>query len=125
MVCALTLTAGHAQKKLPYRDATLPIEERVNDLLSRMTTEEKVGQLRCTLAWDYYETDGKKVVPSEKFKKDIAEGQIGMLFRNTCLSTPVWAFPSSWPRKPPMATWPSAPRCFPPVSAWPPHGIRS
>ena len=66
MVCALTLTAGHAQKKLPYRDATLPIEERVNDLLSRMTTEEKVGQLRCTLAWDYYETDGKKVVPSEK-----------------------------------------------------------
>ena len=80
MVCALTLTAGHAQKKLPYRDATLPIEERVNDLLSRMTTEEKVGQLRCTLAWDYYETDGKKVVPSEKFKKDIAEGQIGMLW---------------------------------------------
>ena len=45
-----------------------------------MTTEEKVGQLRCTLAWDYYETDGKKVVPSEKFKKDIAEGQIGMLW---------------------------------------------
>ena len=80
MVCALTLTAGHAQKKLPYRDATLPIEERVNDLLSRMTTEEKVGQLRCTLAWDYYETDGKKVVPSEKFKKDITEGQIGMLW---------------------------------------------
>ena len=80
MVCALTLTAGHAQKKLPYRDATLPIEERVNDLLSRMTTEEKVGQLRCTLAWDYYETDGKKVVPSEKFKKVIAEGQIGMLW---------------------------------------------
>ena len=80
MVCTLTLTAGHAQKKLPYRDATLPIEERVNDLLSRMTTEEKVGQLRCTLAWDYYETDGKKVVPSEKFKKDIAEGQIGMLW---------------------------------------------
>ncbi len=80
MACALTLTAGHAQKKLPYRDATLPIEERVNDLLSRMTTEEKVGQLRCTLAWDYYETDGKKVVPSEKFKKDIAEGQIGMLW---------------------------------------------
>ena len=80
MVCALTLTAGHAQKKLPYRDATLPIEERVNDLLSRMTTEEKVGQLRCTLAWDYYETGGKKVVPSEKFKKDIAEGQIGMLW---------------------------------------------
>ena len=30
---------------LPYRDATLPIPERVEDLLSRMTVEEKVGQM--------------------------------------------------------------------------------
>ncbi len=80
MVCMMVLATGHAQKKLPYRDATLPIEERVRDLLSRMTTEEKVGQLRCTLAWNYYVIDGKKVVPSEQFKKDIAEGQIGMLW---------------------------------------------
>jgi len=29
----------------PYRDATLPIDERVADLLSRMTTLEKVAQL--------------------------------------------------------------------------------
>lgn len=29
----------------PYRDASLPIERRVDDLLSRMTIEEKVGQL--------------------------------------------------------------------------------
>jgi beta-glucosidase len=31
--------------QLPYRDATLPIEERVADLLARMTVEEKVAQL--------------------------------------------------------------------------------
>ncbi|MEJ1089823.1 glycoside hydrolase family 3 N-terminal domain-containing protein [Microbacterium sp. Mu-80] len=30
---------------LPYRDATLPIPQRVADLLARMTLEEKVGQM--------------------------------------------------------------------------------
>ncbi|HEY6012645.1 MAG TPA: glycoside hydrolase family 3 N-terminal domain-containing protein, partial [Candidatus Limnocylindrales bacterium] len=29
----------------PYRDATLPLEQRVADLLARMTIEEKVAQL--------------------------------------------------------------------------------
>ena len=29
----------------PYRDATLPIEARVRDLLARMTLEEKFWQL--------------------------------------------------------------------------------
>ena len=29
----------------PYRDATLPVEERVADLLARMTLQEKLGQL--------------------------------------------------------------------------------
>lgn len=30
---------------LPYKDASLPIEKRVDDLISRMTLEEKVSQL--------------------------------------------------------------------------------
>lgn len=30
---------------LPYRNASLPIQERLDDLISRMTLEEKVGQL--------------------------------------------------------------------------------
>jgi beta-glucosidase len=29
----------------PYRDATLPVEQRVADLLGRMTLEEKIGQM--------------------------------------------------------------------------------
>ena len=29
----------------PYRDASLSIDVRVEDLLSRMTTQEKIGQL--------------------------------------------------------------------------------
>jgi len=30
---------------LPYKDPSIPIERRVNDLISRMTLEEKVGQM--------------------------------------------------------------------------------
>lgn len=34
-----------------YKNPTLPVETRVADLLSRMTLEEKVGQLLCPLGW--------------------------------------------------------------------------
>ena len=30
---------------IPYRDASLSVEERVEDLLARMTVAEKVGQM--------------------------------------------------------------------------------
>jgi beta-glucosidase len=37
-----------AEEVLPYEDASVPVEERVEDLLSRMTLEEKVGQMTQT-----------------------------------------------------------------------------
>ena len=79
---ALSLSAAKKKDKelLPYQNPKLSVEQRVNDLVSRMTLQEKVGQLRCTLAWNYYTIKGKNVEPSELFKKDIAEGQIGMLW---------------------------------------------
>ena len=79
---ALSLSAAKKKVKelLPYKNPKLSVEQRVNDLVSRMTLQEKVGQLRCTLAWNYYTIKGKNVEPSELFKKDIAEGQIGMLW---------------------------------------------
>ncbi|MBR1469804.1 MAG: glycoside hydrolase family 3 C-terminal domain-containing protein [Prevotella sp.] len=86
LACGAVFTAFGAKKKavLPYQNAALPTEERLRDLMSRMTLEEKIGQLRCTMAWNYYDivSRGKKpvVVPSESFKKDIAEGNIGMLW---------------------------------------------
>ena len=34
-----------ANSETPYLDASLPVSERVEDLLNRMTWEEKVGQM--------------------------------------------------------------------------------
>ena len=44
---ALTVLAGCAgpEKEPVYLDAARPIEERVEDLVSRMTLAEKIGQL--------------------------------------------------------------------------------
>src|ERR1700716_3655868 len=36
---------GQSQKTLPYLDPSLPTQQRVDDLVSRMTLEEKVPQL--------------------------------------------------------------------------------
>jgi beta-glucosidase len=46
-VLCLRLTA-RAQEVFPYRDAKRPVEQRVSDLLSRMTLQEKVAQLEGT-----------------------------------------------------------------------------
>lgn len=50
-------TTSYAQT-LPYLDKTLPAEERVEDLLSRMTLEEKVAQMQHIHA-KHYDMDGK------------------------------------------------------------------
>ncbi|HWK04484.1 MAG TPA: glycoside hydrolase family 3 C-terminal domain-containing protein [Puia sp.] len=42
---AQTVTPATAQTTPPYKDPTRPIEERIKDLLSRMTKEEKFWQL--------------------------------------------------------------------------------
>src|SRR2546430_3730775 len=39
-----------AQDRLPYQDPKLPVEQRVTDLLKRMTLEEKIAQLEG--AWE-------------------------------------------------------------------------
>ncbi|ERI85517.1 glycosyl hydrolase family 3 protein [Bacteroides pyogenes F0041] len=51
--------AGKAQQILPYRNPTLPVEERVSDLLARMTLEEKVAQISHLHSWHIF--DGQKL----------------------------------------------------------------
>ena len=62
-----------AAQQVPYKDKTLPVEVRVNDLLQRMTLEEKVGQTLCLLGWDSYvihqrAQEAKFKVQGSKFK---------------------------------------------------------
>ena len=73
----LSLTMA-AKTKYPYQDAKLPTSERVQDLLSRMTIEEKVGQLVCLMGWDSYVRNGNKVTESEKFRHEIDSLHVGM-----------------------------------------------
>ncbi|HEV2671650.1 MAG TPA: glycoside hydrolase family 3 N-terminal domain-containing protein [Gemmatimonadales bacterium] len=42
-----TASAQVTQARLPYLDPTLPVERRIDDLLGRMTLEEKIGQMLC------------------------------------------------------------------------------
>ena len=60
-----------AQKKYPYQDAKLPVEERVSDLLSRMSLEEKVRQM------DMYK--GEFFKEKEDFSKTRSAAKIGNL----------------------------------------------
>ncbi|CAM3199820.1 beta-glucosidase [Paenibacillus taichungensis] len=66
---------------MDYKDASLSVQERTQDLLGRMTTEEKIGQLIQPMGWKTYvkEADGTVQVTDE-FKKEIADGGIGSLY---------------------------------------------
>ncbi|WP_367753489.1 glycoside hydrolase family 3 N-terminal domain-containing protein [Flavobacterium sp. WC2430] len=65
------LNQGFAQKKYPYQDAKLPVENRLQDLLSRMSLEEKVRQM------DMYK--GEYFKENEDFSKTKSDAKIGKL----------------------------------------------
>jgi len=67
-----------AATKYPYQNANQPVDKRVKDLLSRMTLEEKVGQLVCLMGWDSYVRNGNKVAVSDKFRHEIDSLHVGM-----------------------------------------------
>lgn len=74
-VVVLLLCTGHAVAQKPlYKQANAPIEERVKDLISRMTLEEKVGQLCCPMGWEMYTKTNNKVEVSDLYKKQMGNG---------------------------------------------------
>ncbi len=78
LACA---TAAFAQQAKPlYKSSKAPTEDRVKDLIGRMTLEEKVGQLSTLLGWEMYAKQGKKVEASAAFKTAVDERHIGMLW---------------------------------------------
>src|SRR5919198_1891962 len=50
-----TSAAAVPTEGLPYEDPNLPVSQRVADLLSRMTLEEKVGQMTQTERYQVYD----------------------------------------------------------------------
>ena len=72
---------GSAQDvKLPYQNPLLSADARTKDLLSRMTLEEKVGQLLCPMGWEMYEKTSGGVKQSPKFEALVKEQHVGMLW---------------------------------------------
>jgi len=65
------LQQGLAQKKYPYQKPEVPVEERITDLLNRMSLEEKVRQM------DMYK--GEFFKEDENFAKTKSRNKIGTL----------------------------------------------
>lgn len=73
----LTVTVlGKAQEIMKYKDPSLPVEVRVQDLLSRMTLEEKIAQMRHIHAYSVME-NGK--LNEEKLEKMIGGQNYGFI----------------------------------------------
>ncbi|HVV74087.1 MAG TPA: glycoside hydrolase family 3 N-terminal domain-containing protein, partial [Verrucomicrobiae bacterium] len=64
--------APGASPPLPYRDSSVPTAQRVEDLLSRMTLEEKVGQMNMPCV--YEEGLGKTIREKTEAVQKFAEG---------------------------------------------------
>lgn len=59
-------------RKLPYQDKSKPVAERVKDLLSRMTLDEKIAELNLR---PYYESSDSAT------RAEIRKGRIGALLK--------------------------------------------
>lgn len=86
LLLLLAIPISLTAQKPAYKQAGLPVEQRVADLLSRMTNEEKIGQLCCPLGWEMYEkqnvtgknsSNPRPPQPSGKFKQLMQESPVG------------------------------------------------
>jgi len=68
-----TTTRAATAQQPAYRNPRLSIDRRVNDLLARMTLEEKVAQMMCVWnekATKLVDTNGNFVSASSRFPSD-------------------------------------------------------
>ena len=68
----LYVTSSGFAERFPYQDSSLPVKERVIDLLSRMTLEEKIAELNLI---PYYAQSDSSV------RSEIRHGRVGALLK--------------------------------------------
>ena len=67
-------------KQDAYENPKLPTIQRVADLMSKMTMEEKAGQLLTPMGWPMYERQGDKILVTDELRKDVSTRFIGSLW---------------------------------------------
>ncbi|MEH6408374.1 MAG: glycoside hydrolase family 3 N-terminal domain-containing protein, partial [Leeuwenhoekiella sp.] len=80
-IAFLVINFTQAQQiKAIYKDANYSTEERVENLISLMTLEEKAGQISTPLGWKMYQKTGNTASISDLFKSEINDRHIGGLW---------------------------------------------
>lgn len=73
LICVLTVLPIFAQNE-PYRNSMLSIEDRVDDLLQRMTLSEKIAQIRHLHSWNIFNGQKLDMQKLESFSRGMAWG---------------------------------------------------
>ncbi|MBD2845968.1 glycoside hydrolase family 3 C-terminal domain-containing protein [Paenibacillus sp. IB182496] len=63
-----------------YKDASRSPQERADDLLARMTADEKIGQTVQLFGWQTYRRAGETVELEASFVEAVRRGEIGALY---------------------------------------------
>ena len=77
LLTAIVLLAGCNGQTPLYKDANRSAEVRADDLLKRMTAEEKLGQLLCPLGWPMYDKVSADSVTISASYRDFIQNQHG------------------------------------------------
>ncbi len=94
---ALSLLISCSEKTPAYKDPQRSSQERADDLISRMTLDEKLGQLLCPLGWPMYEKQDAAEEPTWEVRitdayRDFVQKQHGGMLWATFRADP-------WTRK--------------------------
>ena len=81
LLIATLILAGCSGRTPIYKDPGRSAEARADDLLKRMTVDEKLGQLLCPLGWPMYDkVSADSVVISDQYRDFIQNRHGGMLW---------------------------------------------
>ena len=94
LLAAVAFARDAALEKAPYMDASLGVEARLDDLLSRMTLEEKIAAVSTMKGFDAYDIRDGKVYPSKQLVERYAKFPgcgLGSFFRADWYSGRNWS----------------------------------